>query len=129
MTHTGCHTPPVQSNTCSISEPSLNPAPRSPTAAPLAVRMLLELLLDLMLLMVLRPMPLASRVMLLWDPMLWDPMLWDPMLWDPMLWDLMLQVSRVTLPLAPMLQVSTVMSLRPVALGCVRVRSRCCSNN
>jgi hypothetical protein len=57
--------------------------------------------LDPMLLMVLRPMSLASRVLLLWDPMLWDPM------------------SRV----------SRVMLLRPVALGCVRVRSRCCSNN
>jgi len=102
MTHTGCHTPPVQSNICSISEPPLNPGPRSPTVALLAVRMLQVLmLLDLMLLL-LGSIPPASGVMLLWDAM--------------SLWDVMLRVS-------------TVMVQWLVALGCVLVRSRCCSNN
>jgi hypothetical protein len=66
--------------------------------------MLLDLMfLDLMLLlMVLRPMSLASAVVLPLDPM--------------SLWDVMLRVS-------------TVMIQWLVALGCVRVRSRCCSNN
>jgi len=116
VTHTGCHTPPIQSNICSITEPPLNPGPRNPTAALLAVRMLqvlmllvqmmlLVLLLDLMMLLVLLllgPIPQASRVVLPLDPM--------------SLWDVMLRVS-------------TVMMQWLVALGCVRVRSRCCSNN
>jgi len=119
MTHTDCRTRSLVSNTCSITEPPLNPGPRNPTAglarAPmrLASMRLASMLLDLMLLdlmfldlmlllMVLRTMSLASAVVLPLARML--------------LWDVMLRVS-------------TVMMRWPVALGCVRVRSRCCSNN
>ena len=125
MTHAGCHTRFLISNTGSITEPPLNPHPKNPPAG-------------------------FARASMLPDPKLWDPMSLDPrvmllaskvpLLLRPMSLALMSRVSRVMLPLDLMLGeptllrdlmflVSRVMLLRPVLVGCVRVRSRCCSSS